>query len=60
MKAIAERARNLALDALVFAEMLLYWPFALLVMAPARYCDRRFGTKVFPALDRAMRRIADL
>jgi hypothetical protein len=60
MKAIAERARNLALDAFVFAEILLYWPFALLIMKPAKYCDRCLGTHMFPVLDRAMRRIADL
>jgi hypothetical protein len=60
MTPISERARNLALDALVFTEILLYWSFALLIMKPAQWCDRRFGTSIFPGLDRAMRRIADL
>jgi hypothetical protein len=54
------RAKNLGLDVLVFAEMLVYWPFALLIMKPAQWLDRRFGTSMFRGLDRAMRRIADL
>jgi small neutral amino acid transporter SnatA (MarC family) len=56
---LKERGANLALDFLVFTEIVLYWPFALLVMKPAQWFDRRFGTKVFPALDRVMRSIAD-
>ena len=56
---LRERGTNLALDFLVFTEIVLYWPFALLVMKPAQRFDRRFGTKVYPALDRVMRSIAD-
>ena len=59
MKPLVERARNLAWDFLVFTEILLYWPFAVLVMKPAQRFDRRFGTTVFPTLDRIMRSIAD-
>ena len=59
MISLKERAANLALDFLVFTEIGLYWPFALLAMKPAQWVDRRFGTKVFPALDRVMRSIAD-
>lgn len=54
-----ERSRNLAWDFLVFTEILLYWPFAVFVMKPAQWFDRRFGTRVFPALDRIMRWIGD-
>jgi hypothetical protein len=57
---MASRAKNLALDILIFAEMLVYWPFALLIMKPAQWFDRRFGTRLFRGLDRAVRRIADL
>ena len=60
MRQIFGRARNLAFDMFVFAEMLVYWPVALLIMKPAQWCDRRFGTNMFRGLDRAMRRIADL
>lgn len=55
-----QRARNLAWDLLVFAEIILYWPFAFLVMRPAQRFDRLFGTKIFPLLDKTMRAIADL
>jgi hypothetical protein len=54
------RAKNLALDLLVFSEIVLYWPFALLVMKPAQWMDRRWGTRLFPRLDRLVRRIAEL
>ena len=54
------RIGYLALDMLVFAEMLVYWPIALLIMKPAQWCDHRLDTKMFQGLDRAMRRIADL
>jgi len=60
MTPMSGRAKNLGLDVLVFAEMLVYWPFALLIMKPAQWLDRRFGTSMFRGLDRAMRRIADL
>jgi hypothetical protein len=50
--------RNLARDLLVFAEILLYWPFAALVMLPARWLDRRLGTSLFQRLDRLTRAIA--
>ena len=60
MKAILEQVKCLALDLFVFSEMVMYWPFALIVMKPAQYLDRRFGTSVFSRLDCAMRRIADL
>lgn len=56
---LKERGRNLAGDVLVFGEILLYWPFAVLVMKPAQWFDRRFGTRIFPVLDRTMRWIAD-
>ena len=55
-----ERARNVGWDFLVFTEMVLYWPFAFLVMRPALRFDRLFGTKIFPVLDKTMRAIADL
>jgi hypothetical protein len=55
-----QRARNLAWDFLVFAEIVLYWPFALLVMRPSQRFDRQFGTRIFPLLDKTMRTIADL
>jgi hypothetical protein len=55
-----QRARNLAWDFLVFTEIVLYWPFALLVMCPAQRFDRLCGTKIFPRLDKTMRAIADL
>jgi len=55
-----QRARNLAWDFLVFAEIVLYWPFALLVMRPCQRFDRLFGTRIFPLLDKTMRAIADL
>ncbi len=45
-------------DLLVFAEILLFWPFAVLVMLPARWVDRRLGTSLFPALDRFTRAVA--
>ena len=51
--------RNLAWDLLVFTEILLYWPFAVLVMLPARWLDRHLGTSLFPLLDRLTRAIAD-
>jgi hypothetical protein len=50
--------RNLAWDLLVFVEILLYWPFALLVMLPARWLDRHLGTSLFQGLDRLTRAIA--
>lgn len=56
---LKQRGRNLAWDLLVFTEILLYWPFAALVMKPAQWLDRRSGTRLFPALDRIMRWIAD-
>ncbi len=49
---------NLALDFLVFTEILLYWPFALLVMFPTRWLDRRLGTSLFRRLDRLTRILA--
>lgn len=52
------RLRNLSRDLLVFAEILLYWPFAVLVMLPARWLDRRLGTSLFLRLDRRTREIA--
>jgi hypothetical protein len=52
--------KNLAWDMLVFVEILLYWPFAIIIMLPIRGLDRRFGIHVFPALDRVVRAIADL
>ena len=55
-----ERPKNLVWDMLVFAEMVTYWPFAIIVMLPLRRFDRRFGTSLFAALDRLMRAIADL
>ena len=51
--------RNLAWDLLVFTEILLYWPFAVLVMRPARWLDRHLGTSIFRRLDRLTRTIAD-
>lgn len=60
MTLLNERAKNLGWDLMVFAEMLLYWPFAVLVMKPAQWLDRRIGTRMFAVLDRAMRSIADL
>jgi hypothetical protein len=51
--------RNLGRDLLVFAEILLYWPFAVLVMLPAQWLDRRLGTSFFSLLDRLTREIAD-
>lgn len=54
------RAKNLAWDMLVFAEIVLYWPFAIMVLLPLRRFDRWFGTHLFAALDRVMRAIADL
>ena len=60
MSAPARRAQNLALDLLVFIEIVAYWPFALLVMKPAQALDRRCGTHIFPVLDRFVRRIAEL
>jgi len=56
---LKERGRNLAWDFLVFTEIILYWPFAIFVMKPAQWFDRRFGTKIFPVLDRTVRSIAD-
>jgi hypothetical protein len=53
-----QRLRNLGRDLLVFAEILLYWPFAVLVMLPALWFDRRFGTSFFRPLDRLTREIA--
>ncbi len=50
---------NLARDLLVFTEMFLYWPFALIVMLPARWLDRHLGTSLFQRLDRLTRAIAD-
>ena len=50
--------RNLATDLLVFTEILLYWPFAALVMRPARWLDRHLGTSLFARLDRLTRSIA--
>lgn len=55
-----QRVKNLGWDLMVFAEILFYWPFAVLVMKPAQRFDRRFGTRVFAVLDRIMRSIADL
>jgi hypothetical protein len=55
-----QRAKNLAWDMLVFAEIILYWPFAIILMLPLRHFDRRFGTHIFAALDRLVRSIADL
>ncbi len=55
-----QQAKNLAWDMLVFAEMVLYWPFALMVMLPLSRLDRWFGTSLFARLDRLMRAIADL
>jgi hypothetical protein len=55
-----ERARNLGWDFLVFTQMVLYWPFAFLVMRSTQRFDRVFGTKIFPVLDKTMRAIADL
>jgi hypothetical protein len=52
------RLRNLVWDLLVFVEILLYWPFALLVMLPARWLDRRLGSSLFERLDRLTRVIA--
>jgi len=52
--------KNLVRDMLVFAEIVLYWPFAVIVMLPLRYLDRRFGIHVFPLVDRIVRAIADL
>ncbi len=60
MIAIQQRLRNLAWDFLVFTEIVLYWPFAFLVMRPLQRFDRRFGTKLFARLDETMRAIADL
>lgn len=60
MTKLKECVRHLALDMVVFAEMLLYWPFAVLVMKPVQLCDQRLGTHMFQALDSAMRKIADL
>lgn len=60
MTPLSGRARNLALDLLVFTEMLIYWPFALLIMKPAQWIDRRLGINTFRWLDRFVRRIADL
>jgi hypothetical protein len=54
------RVKNLMWDMLIFAEMLLYWPFAIVIMLPIRRFDRRFNTNIFPSLDRLMRAIADL
>jgi hypothetical protein len=52
------RLRNLVWDLLVFVEILLYWPFALFVMLPARWLDRRLGSSLFERLDRLTRVIA--
>lgn len=52
------RAKDIALDLLVFLEICLYWPFAVLVMRPALWLDRRLGTALFARMDRLMRRIA--
>lgn len=57
---ILQRARNLVWDFLVFSEIVLYWPFAFLVMRPAQRFDRLCGTTIFPLLDKTMRAIADL
>lgn len=60
MTRASQRAKNLAWDMLVFAEIILYWPFALVVMLPLRRFGRRFGFNLFAALDRLMRAIAHL
>jgi hypothetical protein len=60
MTCLVQSLRNLAWDMLVFAEMAVYWPFAVIIMLPLRHFDRRFGTRLFSAVDRAMRSIADL
>ena len=60
MTPMSGRIKSLAWDVLVFTEMLIYWPFALLVMKPVQWVDRRFGTSMFRGLDRVVRRIAGL
>ena len=52
--------KNLAWDLVVFTQILVYWPFAILVMLPARWLDRRLGTALFARLDRLVRAIASL
>jgi hypothetical protein len=58
MSPLEERGRNLAWDLLVFTEIVFYWAFAVLVMKPVQWFDRRFGTQVFRPLDRTTRWIA--
>lgn len=50
--------KRLAWDLWVFTQILLYWPFAVGVMLPARWLDRRLGTALFPRLDRWVRALA--
>ena len=50
----------LAVDFLVFVEILVYWVFALVVMLPLSGLDRRFGTHLVAPFDRLTRWIARL
>lgn len=50
--------RSLLQDFVVFAEILLYWLFVLLVMLPVLVLDRVFRTRWLAAADRLTRCIA--
>lgn len=45
-------------DFILFAQMLIYWLLALVILWPIRLLDQIFGTRVFLFLDRLVRRLA--
>jgi hypothetical protein len=52
--------RPLLRDLITFVEILLYWPFVVLVMLPVKQVDRLLGTRLLPPLVRLTKFIGNL
>ena len=52
--------RALFQDFVTFVEILVYWPFVMLVMLPIRSLDRLLGTRFLPPLVRLTKYIGNL
>ena len=52
--------KNLFVDFYNFCLVIVYWPFAFIILIPIKYIDRLVGTHIFIFLDKLIRKIANL